>query len=438
MIRKIVGLGILSVLFVSNTNAQVGLSKDGTDLTDALNTITTAVPFLTIAPDSRSGAMGDAGVAISPDANAVHWNLSKLSFINNKDYVKARGGEKKDFGMSLGYSPWLKALVPDINLAYLSGYKTIGRDQAIGGSLRYFSLGNITFTDIAGNVIRDFKPNEFAIDFGYSRKLGDNIAGGIALRYIYSNLTGGTTTQGGGATRPGQSVASDVSFFHHSNKIDLGGKDAHISTGVVVSNIGAKISYTSTDIKDFLPTNLRIGSALDLDIDEFNRFTFTVDANKLLVPTTPLYARDANGNFEVDADGNYVIEAGNDPNVGVASGIFNSFTDAPGVYRDRSSGDIISVGKGTEEFREINWSIGMEYWYTQRFALRGGFFYEHFTKGNRQYASLGAGMKYKALGIDLSYLIPTSQQHPLAKTLRFTLRFNFGGEAEVSGDDSQG
>jgi hypothetical protein len=339
--------------------------------------------------------------------------------------VKAREGATADFGMSLGYSPRLKALVPDINLAYLSGYKTIGRDQAIGGSLRYFSLGNITFTNDVGDVIRDFKPNEFALDFGYARKLSENFSGGVAIRYIYSNLTGGTPTQGGGETKPGQSVAADLSGFWRSQEFDLASKDANLAIGFNVSNIGAKMSYTSTKIRDFIPCNLRLGTALDMQIDDNNLFTFSVDVNKLLVPTTPVYEKDSDGNTLKGPDGEYIIEAGRDPNVGVAAGIFGSFSDAPGVYYNNSN-ELRTIGAGKEELREFNISAGIEYWYAQRFALRGGFFYEHYTKGNRQYAAAGAGMKYNSLEIDLSYLIPTSQQHPLAKTLRFTLKFNFG------------
>ncbi|MDG2332028.1 MAG: type IX secretion system outer membrane channel protein PorV [Flavobacteriales bacterium] len=399
-------------------------ASGGQDFSLQLNTITTAVPFLLIAPDSRSGAMGDVGVALSPDANSVHWNLSKLAWINDNDYVKARGGNKQEFGMSLGYSPWLKALVPDINLAYLSAYKTIGRNQAFAGSLRYFSLGNITFTNDVGDVIRDFKPNEFAVDLGYTRMLSENFSGGVAIRYVFSNLTGGTTTQGGGSTKPGQSVAADISGFWRSQSMDLKGKEAHVAVGFNISNIGAKMSYTSTQIRDFIPANLRLGSALDVNIDEMNLFTFSVDLNKLLVPTPPLYQK-INGVTQQDVNGNYIIESGRNPDVGVASGIFGSFSDAPGAYYD-ASGSLQEIGKFKEEMREVNISAGLEYWYAHRFALRGGFFYEHYTKGNRQYAAIGAGMKYKTLEIDLSYLIPTSQQHPLAKTLRFTLKFNFG------------
>jgi hypothetical protein len=433
MIKRL-SIGILASIVAFSGWTQ-NTTSGNTDFTLQLNTITTAVPFLLIAPDSRSGAMGDVGVALSPDANSAHWNLSKLSWINNKDYVKARGGNKEEFGMSLGYSPWLKALVPDINLAYLSGYKTIGRDQAIAASLRYFSLGNITFTNDVGDVIRDFKPNEFALDVGYTRMLSERFSGGVAIRYVYSNLTGGTTTQGGGETKPGQSIAADLSGFWRSQEFDLGEKNAHVAVGFNVSNIGAKMSYTSTKIRDFIPANLRLGSALDVQLDEMNLFTVSVDFNKLLVPTPPLYQKDANGNTVVGSDGNYVIESGRDPNVGVASGIFGSFNDAPGAYYN-DAGELVQTGILKEELREVNISAGLEYWYAHRFALRGGFFYEHYTKGNRQYAAFGAGMKYKTLEIDLSYLVPTSQQHPLAKTLRFTLKFNFGGGNGEEGGDA--
>ena len=251
----------LAILIFSNlTFSQISIQQLGGS---EINTITTAVPFLLISPDSRSGAMGDAGVAISPDANAIHWNPAKLVFIDPMD----------DVGFSLSYSPWLRALVNDINLVYLSGYKRIDRFSTVGASLRYFSLGNITFTDDFGTTIRDFKPNELSLDVVYSRKLSDNFSAGLSARYIYSNLTGGVTS-GGADTKPGQSVATDLSLYYITNSFRLADKTSSIAFGTNISNIGAKISYTEAANSDFIPTNLRLGTTLNMELDEFNKFSF--------------------------------------------------------------------------------------------------------------------------------------------------------------------
>jgi len=373
-----------------------------------LNTITTAVPFLQITPDSRSGALGDAGVALSPDANATFWNPAKLAFA------------EEDMSVSLSYSPWLRALVNDMSLAYLSGYKKISKNQAVGGSFRYFTLGNITFTDEVGTVIRDFKPNEFAIDASFGQKFGNNLSGGIALRFVNSNLTGGTNVLGADS-RPGRSLAADVSAFYHSNKMDMGGKDAHLNIGMNISNIGNKMRYTNSDQRDFIPTNLKLGTALMVDMDDYNQLTFTVDFNKLLVPTPPRYSI-----------GGDTIVAGLDPNVGTATGMIQSFYDAPGDVDNE--GNIISGTVFKEELREINIGGGFEYWYDKQFAFRTGYFFENYTKGNRQFITLGAGLKYQVLIIDISYLISTTQQNPLANTLRFSLKFNMGQGSNNSAD----
>jgi hypothetical protein len=226
-----------------------------------LNTITTAVPFLMIAPDSRSGALGDAGVALSPDANVTHWNPAKLAFL------------EEDMEFSLSYSPWLRQLVNDMSLAYLSGYKKVSKNQGVGGSLRFFTLGSITFTDEGGQVIRDFRPNEFAIDMSFGQKFSDRFSGGIAGRYIHSNLTGGSNVQGADS-KAGQSVAVDVALFYTNDKLKIAGKDARLSWGMNVSNIGAKMRYTVTDQRDFIPTNLKTGTALTMNLDDYNQLTF--------------------------------------------------------------------------------------------------------------------------------------------------------------------
>ena len=410
-----IGLSTLPAFAQISTSALTGA--------DEVNTITTAVPLLMISPDARSGAMGDAGVASSPDANSIHWNPAKLAFIEN------------DLGFAVSYTPWLRALVPDINLAYLSGYKKIDKDQTIGATLLYFSLGNIVFTNIVGEVTGEFNPNEFALDLAYSRKLGDNISGGLALRYIYSNLTGGYYIESAGESRPGRSIAADVSVFYQ-NDVNLGEKDGELGLGLNISNIGSKISYTQTADKDFIPINFRFGTSLTVNIDDYNSIAFVGDLNKLLVPTPPVYMTDNDGNPIEDADGNKVIAFGKDPNRSVPNGMFSSFNDAPGVIVNTETGDR-SVFK--EEMREFTYSAGVEYWYDKQFAVRAGYFHEHATKGNRQYFTLGAGLKYNVFGLDFAYLIPTEARHPLENTLRFTLVFDFEGfkqqENEESGEE---
>jgi len=368
-----------------------------------LNTITTAVPFLGITPDSKAGAMGDAGVSTLPDVNSIHWNSAKLAFLED------------DMGVGFSYSPWLRAIVPDMSLSYLSFFKKINTNSTLGASLRYFSLGSITFTDDAGNNIRDFKPSEFAVDVAYALKLSKRVSTGVALRYVNSNLTGGTIVQGA-ATKAGNSVAFDASVFYRSNKFKLAGKDAYVNLGANISNVGNKMNYSTSTTPDFIPTTLRFGPSLQIDVDEFNTFTFTADVSKLLVPTPPVYQLDSVGRKIYDADGNPLISKGKDPNVSPAQGILQSFNDAP--------------GGGKEELHEFNYSFGAEYLYNKQIAVRTGYFYEHPTKGNRQYITLGAGLKYQVLNIDLAYLIPTTQVNPLSNTLRITIRFTLSKSKE--------
>ncbi len=394
---------------------------------DQLRAITTAVPFLMIGADSRSGAMGDAGVALSPDANAQHWNASKLAF------------SEEEMEFSLSYSPWLRQLVDDMNLAYLTGYKKLNKTSAIGGGLRYFTLGDIIFTDVNGQVIRPFRPAEFALDVSYSLQLSSKWSGGLTARWINSNLTGGVNVSGADS-RAANAFAVDLSTFYRNDELSVGDMDATFAFGAVVSNIGNKISYTNTAQRDFLPMNMRVGFAFTLDLDSYNSLTFIYDANKLLVPSPPIF----------DQNQRDIIRAGRDPNVGVAAGIFGSFTDAPGrVIRDElgaplfnPDGETYQVERGSvlqEELREINHSMGIEYWYAKQFAVRAGYFFEHPTKGNRQFFTAGVGFRYNVFGLDLSYLIPTEQRNPLANTLRFTLSFRFndaGGSAAPKLDNN--
>lgn len=398
-----------SLFFIfSLNNKDVKAQSYNELLGQELNTITTAVPFLMIAPDARAGSMGDAGVATSPDANSMHWNPAKYAFID------------QNFGFSVSYSPWLRKLVNDISLGYLTGYKRIDKNQTIAGSLRYFSLGEINFTDQYGGDKGTFSPTEFAVDAAYARKFGDNISGAVALRYIYSNLTGGIYV-GGAESKAGQSAAADISVYYHKNT-EINKKPALIAFGANISNIGVKITYTDIQVRNFIPINMRLGGSLTLDIDDFNKISFTADINKLLVPTPPIYAKDSTNQPVVDpVTGDYVIEYGKDPNRSVVSGIFGSFSDAPGGFK--------------EELREFTYSLGMEYWYDKQFAIRGGFFHEHPTKGNRKYFTLGVGLRYNVFGLDFSYLIPMEQRNPLENTLRFTLVFNFGdGKNKKSND----
>jgi hypothetical protein len=305
-------------------------------------------------------------------------------------------------GFAVSYVPWLRALVPDINLSYLAGYRKLNDNEAIGLELRYFSLGDITFTDVSGNTIGQYKPSEFALGTSYSRKLSDNFSLAISGRYIYSNLTGGQAA-GGIPTVAGQSIAADLAGYY-TNPIRLGGKDFELAIGGNISNIGSKISYTETSVKDFIPINLRLGTAIGTEFDDYNKMSFAFDINKLLVPTPPVYNNDGE------------ITVGKDPNVSVVSGIFQSFGDAPeGI---------------SEEIREINYSIGTEYWYANQFAIRAGYFFEHDTKGGRKFFTFGSGVKYNVFALDFSYLINASRSingnNPLANTMRFTLVFDFG------------
>jgi len=395
----------LPVIFLIIISTELSFSQIESKqrFTGDLNSITTAVPFLMIAPDSRAGAMGEVGVATSPDANSMHWNPAKYAFVD------------KDMGLSISYTPWLRALIDDINVSYLSGYKRIGKNQrsAAAISLLYFSLGNITFTDFQGEKLRDFQPNEFSVDASYSFLLSQNLSAGIAMRYIYSNLTGGIEVQGS-SSHPGQTVAADLSAYYQKD-VKISQYDSRVSWGLNVSNIGGKVSYTDEAVQNFIPINIRTGGAITLDLDEYNQLTFAADFNKLLVPTPPIY----NDTFPGDPD--HIIY-GSNPYVPVAKGIFQSFFDAPGVELSDGTRDVFK-----EELREINFSVGLEYWYQKQFAIRAGYFHEHATKGNRKFFTVGIGLRLNVFGLDFAYLIPTYQHNPLENTLRFSLTFDFDG-----------
>ncbi len=346
---------------------------------DAPKTITTAVPFLLVAPDSRSAGIGEAGVAIADDASAMHWNAAGLAFSENR----------MGFGMS--YSPWLRALgIPDINLMYLSGYFNTGDAGVIGASLRYFSLGQIDFTDGLGQPIGSDKPNEFALDVAYALKVSDQFSAALTLRYFQSRLASNGALPGD--AKPVNSAAGDLSF-KYKNDFSMNGAAGPIpvrfTSGVNISNIGPKVSYSSTTAnRDFIPINLRIGYAFRFFLDEYNSLTFTNDFNKLLVPSE-----------------------GGRSEIALLSGIFGSFSDAEGGL--------------PEELSEVNIAVGGEYWYRDLFSARVGFFYEDPLKGNRKFITLGAGLKYNVFGLNFAYLAPLQQNHPLQNTLRFTLTYDF-------------
>ncbi|TSA23794.1 MAG: hypothetical protein D4R67_12955 [Bacteroidetes bacterium] len=357
------------------------------------NVITTAVPFLMIAPDARGGGMGDIGVSTTPDAYSLYWNPAKYAFI------------EKDFGAGIGYVPWLRGLVNDIGLASISGYKRFGDKQAIALSLRFFSMGEVMFTNDVGQELGAVKPNEWAVDATYARKFTRTLSGAVAFRFIYSNLVPVNYTKYD--VRPGMSGAADVALYYHKELEIKGLSATYINFGFNLSNIGAKISYSSSStLRDFLPTNLRIGPSFTMDIDEYNRLSFAVDLNKMLVPTPPIYYPDSIG-----PDGKQVIEKGRDPDVSVVKGMIQSFYDAPYGFK--------------EELEEINVVVSAEYWYNKLFAIRAGYFWESKYKGDRQFFTLGAGLRYNVFGLDFSYLIPIRNNNPLQNTLQFTLLFNF-------------
>ena len=347
---------------------------------EPINVVTSAVPFLRISPDARGGGMGDVGIATSADANVGFWNLAKAPFATNKMSIAA------------SYTPWLSDLkLNDVYLASLAGYYQLDETQTVSASLRYFSLGNIQFTDFNGAQLNSFRPREIAIDGGYSRKLSDKIGLGVALRYISSDLAGGNVN--GVTYRKGTSVAGDIHFFYKGTKADGNGFD----WGATLSNLGSKISYTDdANQKDYIPANFGIGAAYNKKFDADSKITFALDINKLMVPTPPS-AGDSAGLVEYRSKG-------------VVSSWFSSFGDA-----------------GKDELKEATIAIGSEYWYKDQFAFRAGYFYENKIKGDRRFFTLGAGLKYDMVGLNFSYLLPTGSgvnRNPLSNTLRFSLIYN--------------
>ena len=347
--------------------------------------ITTAVPFLAITPDSRAAGMGDVGAATSPDANSGYWNSAKLAFID------------QSYGVGASYTPWLGKIINDMSIFYLSGFYKINREQTVAASMKYFDLGEIQFRDINAVDQGRFNPREYAFDVTYSRLLTETFSLGGAIRYIHSNLTGALTT-GNVDARPGNSVAVDLGVFYTKPMVT---KNSTLSFGASITNLGAKISYSDASNKDFIPVNLRLGGAFKTELDPFNSLTLALDFSKLMVPSRK-------------------------PPVGEApptllSGIFSSFTDAPGGFE--------------EEMHEIIISSGVEYWYKETFSGRLGYFLEAQDKGNRKYFTAGIGMRVNKFGLDIAYLVPTNKrENALAETIRFTILYVFKDKEKV--DDS--
>lgn len=365
------------------------------------NTLLTAVPFLRIAPDARSGAMGDAGVAMSANSNTMHYNAANMVFAEDQS------------GFSFTYTPWLSNLnLDDIFLMYTSGYYKLDDNQSVGASIRFFSLGDIEFTDVSGGSLGTGRPREAEFSLAYARKLGDKLSASLTGKYIFSNLASGQQVNGIDIST-GQSFAADVGL-NYRTRANVGSYKGEWSFGLAATNIGSKIAYTRDAVRDFIPTNLGLGSALTLEFDQYNTMTFALDFNKLLVPT-PItrFVQNADGTFRdndrYDTDGNGVADYREKP---LFQGILGSFTDAQGGLR--------------EEIREVAWSLGFEYWYDKQFAFRGGYYHESAEKGNRRFFTVGAGIKYNVFGLDFSYLIPSSPiPNPLDNTLRFSLLFDF-------------
>lgn len=355
------------------------------------NYISTGIPILQIAPDAIAGALGDAGAAYEPNAYSSHWNNAKIAFA------------PLEMSISTTYTPWLRKLDSDMNFLYLGGYKRINRRSAIGASLTYFTLGEIQHTDIEGNEQGNFSPNEFVFDVTYSMKLSDNLALGATARFIHDDLTQGLTVQDQ-TTKSANGLAADAGLYYQ-NTFDIG---QEFAAALTISNLGSKLSYSDDDAdNEFLPANLRIGARYSYDIDEYNKVNFLLDLNKLLVPTPPIYNTIDSvweGAYENMAD--YRMTSS-------VMGAIKSFYDAPGGL--------------TEELHEISLSMGAEYWYSNALAARLGYFYEHKTKGARQYLTLGVGFRYNKMAIDLSYLLPTTKfsTNPLANTVRVSLTMNF-------------
>ena len=387
MIKKRILTILLMVLMVLPALAQK----------EQFNPIYTGVTSLSIAPDARAGALGDVGVATEADANSQYWNPAKYPF----NIARA--------GVSMSYTPWLRQLVSDIDLINLAGFYRIGDYSAVSASLTYFSLGEV-FVENEMTI----KPYEMAFDIAYSRMLSETFSAAIALRYIHSDLQYNYAED----MSPGSAFAADIAMYYN-NYIMLGNRECMLGLGLNVSNIGTKISYDDGATNEFIPTNLRLGASLLIPIDEYNTISFSADLNKLLVPTRPTYSQFLEENGYEQGDNSYYseyqtwLESTGYNDISPISGIFKSFSDAPGGF--------------SEELKEIYGGVGVEYCYNQQFSVRGGYHYENEFKGNRKYFTVGAGFRMSVFSLDAAYLISTAQTNPLDQTLRFSLSFDLDG-----------
>ena len=355
---------------------------------DMFNPVNTAVTSQTIAPDARAGSMGDVGAATDPDVNSQYWNPAKYPFNISRA------------GVSINYTPWLRQLVNDIDLAQLVGYYRIGDYSAVSASLRYFSLGEVQLSE-SENALT-INPYEMSLDVAYSLMLSEKFSLAAAVRWIYSDLTYDYTDQ----TSPASAFAADIACYYQ-NYINIGARECQLGLGMNISNIASKITFGGSDRSEFIPTNLRLGASLMIPIDDYNRISFAADANKLLVPTYPQQKEgESSADYDARVEKDYY-------DVSSISGIFKSFSDAPGGF--------------SEELKEIQWSVGAEYVYNDKFALRAGYHHESETKGNRKYFTVGAGFKMSVFSLDAGYVIATAKSNPLDQTLRFSLTFDMDG-----------
>ena len=397
-----IALAVILSIVNHNLNAQCYKGADGKlyglNGGPCVNTVVTAVPFLRISPDARSGAMGDAAIAITPDANSMHFNASNLAF------------SSEDLGVSATYTPWLSGLgINDIYLAYASAFKKINKRQTVGASIKFFSLGEINFTDENGSPLGTGNPNELEADLAFVQLLSPKLSFGVTGKFIYSNLASGQTINQTVPIKSGKAGAGDISLTYKTQVKTGRGKD-DFTIGLALTNIGSKITYTSSINKDYLPANLGLGASYKMKINEYNTIAFALDINKLMVPT-PVVKKLDNGQLNPDYDINPKDGVADYRQKGLVSSILTSFRDAP----------------PSEEFKEYSFSLGAEYWYANQFALRGGYFHEDKLKGGRRYLTLGLGLKYNIFGLNFSYLVPTTnQRNPLDNTLRFSLLFDFG------------
>ena len=373
----------------------MALTASAQDKTNMFNPIKNSVTSQSIAPDARSAGMGDVGAATDPDVVSQYWNPAKYPFTISRA------------GLSLNYTPWLRQLVNDIDLAYLAGYYRIGDYSAVSGSLRYFSLGEVyTSSDISGSNDMTINPYEMSVDVAYSMMLSEKFSIGAAVRWIYSDLTYDYTED----TSPGSAFAADISCYYQ-NYLNIGYRECQLGLGLNISNIGSKISFGGNDNAEFIPTNMRLGASLMIPVDEYNRFTIAADANKFLVPTYPKRMEgESSSEYEDRVQKEYY-------DISSISGIFKSFSDAPNGFK--------------EEMEEIQWSVGAEYIYHDQFALRAGYHHEAETKGNRKYFTLGAGFKMNVFSLDVGYVVATAKSNPLDQTLRFSLSFDMDGMKDL-------